>query len=71
RLLRSRAEPLHQPAGTAAMGGDGAVCDPRLRVRGIDGLSIADLSVLPAAGLGGVATAAMIGERCATFLRGR
>lgn len=69
-FLRSRAEGLHQPAGTAAMtGSDDGVTDPRLTVRGVDGLWLADLSALPAAPLGGVATAALVGERCADFLR--
>lgn len=69
-LLRTRGEGLHQPAGTAAMGGDAeAVTDPRLRVRGVDRLWLADCSALPAALLGGVASAAVVGMRAADFIR--
>jgi choline dehydrogenase len=36
------------PVGTCAMGtGPEAVCDEKLRVRGIDGLRVADASVMP------------------------
>lgn len=72
RLIRARTEGLHQPAGTAAIGtAPNAVCDPQLRVRGVDDLWVADLSALPAAPLAGVATAAMVGERCADFVMRR
>jgi choline dehydrogenase len=56
-------------SGTARMGPDGdagAVVDQRLRVRGVDGLRVADTSVLPQApSRGTAATAVMIGERAA------
>lgn len=55
-------------AGTAPLGG---VVDSRLRVRGVDQLSVADGSVLPAPlSRGPHATIAMIGHRAADFLRG-
>jgi 5-(hydroxymethyl)furfural/furfural oxidase len=41
---------MYHPAGTCRMGGDddpGAVLDPECRVRGVDGLSVADASVMP------------------------
>ena len=47
-----------------------AVLDPELRVRGVEGLRVADCSVMPSV-IGGNtnAPAIMIGERAAEFLR--
>ncbi len=70
-MIRNRADTVYHPVGTARMGGDAeAVCDPRLRVRGVDGLYLADASVMPRL-IGGNTNAPsiMIGERCAAFLR--
>ncbi len=48
---------------------DDAVVDLRLRVRGIDGLSIADASIMPNLVSGNtMATTYMIAERAADFL---
>ena len=49
---------------------DAAVATPRLKVRGIEGLYLADASVMPRL-IGGNTNAAtiMIGERCADFVR--
>lgn len=48
-----------------------AVVDPKLRVHGIDGLRVADTSVMPSLTSGNLnAPAIMIGERAADFLKG-
>jgi choline dehydrogenase len=49
-----------------------AVVDPQLRVRGIDGLRIADASVMPTLVRGNTnAPSIMIGERAADLIAGR
>jgi choline dehydrogenase len=55
---------------TCRMGSDrGAVVDPRLRVRGISGLRVADGSVIPHLVSSNTnAPSIMVGERCAEFL---
>jgi choline dehydrogenase len=64
----------YHPAGTCRMGADGdpmAVLDARMRVRGIDGLRICDMSVVPDINGGNTnAPAMMLGDRCADFCLG-
>lgn len=64
-------ETLYHPAGTARMGTDEeAVVDPALRVRGVDGLRVADTSIMPTPTTGHThAVAVMIGEKAATLVR--
>jgi choline dehydrogenase-like flavoprotein len=71
QLIRNRADTVYHPVGTARMGSDDdAVCDPELRVRGVDGLYIADASVMPRVVSGNTnAPSIMIGERCADFVK--
>ena len=48
-----------------------AVVDPQLRVRGVDGLRVADTSVMPFVSSSNLnAPAIMIGERAADFMKG-
>ena len=69
--IRLRAHTVYHPVGTCKMGpGDDAVVDARLRVKGIDGLRVADASIMPEI-IGGNTNAPsiMIGEQCADFIR--
>jgi choline dehydrogenase len=61
----------YHPAGTCRMGNDPlAVTDPQLRVRGIDGLRVADASVMPVIpNAHPNATVLAIGEKAAAMLR--
>jgi choline dehydrogenase len=58
------------PTSSCAMGhGPNTVVDPRLRVHGIDGLRVADASIMPVV-VGGNTNAPtiMIGEKCASMM---
>lgn len=69
--LRRTAFLGYHPVGTCKMGADAlAVTRPDLTVRGVDGLRVADASVMPSLTSGNTnATAMMIGERAADFIR--
>ncbi|MCT7353518.1 FAD-dependent oxidoreductase [Streptomyces sp. 15-116A] len=68
--LSDHAHTLYHPVGTARMGRDEAsVVDPQLRVRGVEGLRVADASVMPTIIRGHTnAPAIVIGERAADLL---
>jgi choline dehydrogenase len=65
--VRGTAVTYHHQVGTCRMGIDElAVVDPELRVRGIEGLRVADASVMPTVPSGNThAPTVMIGERAA------
>ena len=69
--VRSTANTVYHPAGTCKMGAESdplAVVDPQLRVRGIQGLRVADASIFPTMiGVNPNITVMMVGERCADF----
>jgi len=71
--LRHTAGSYYHPAGTCAIGtGAGAVVDPQLRVRGVEGLRVADASVMPVLpNAHPNATVLAIAERAATLITGR
>jgi choline dehydrogenase-like flavoprotein len=68
--IRAEAESVYHPVGTCKMGNDEmAVVDKRLRVHGIEGLRVADASIMPQIISGNThAPAVMIAEKCADML---
>jgi choline dehydrogenase len=70
-FLRSAASSYHHQVGTCKMGSDAmAVVDPDLRVYGVEGLRVADASIMPAVPSGNTnAPSIMVGEKAADMIR--
>ena len=68
--VKATAETTYHPVGTCKMGIDPmAVVDPKLRVHGIQGLRVADASIMPTLTSGNTnAPSIMIGERVADLI---
>jgi choline dehydrogenase len=71
--IRNTVTTAYHPVGTCAMGiGEDAVVDAQLRVRGIEGLRVADASVMPTiVGANTNAATVMIGDKASDLILGR
>jgi choline dehydrogenase len=71
-FVRENCSTSFHPCGTAAMGsGENAVVDPELNVIGVQGLRIADASVIPVIPTGSIQAAVIaIAERAAALITG-
>lgn len=73
QYIRSHASTIWHPVGTCKMGRDRmAVVDPQLRVHGLEGLRVADASIMPAiVSANPNAAIIMIGEKAADLVKGK
>ena len=70
--IRRNVGTIFHPTSTCAIGGtEDAVCDPEMRVRGVERLRVVDASVMPAVPRGNTnAPTIAIAERAADLIRG-
>jgi len=71
--IRDTSQVTQHPVGSCSMGTNAeAVVDPQLRVRGIEGLRIADASIMPTVPGGNTnAAVIMVAEKASDLIRGR
>jgi choline dehydrogenase-like flavoprotein len=71
--VRNTCGTVFHPVGTCRMGSDArSVVDPQLRVRGVEGLRIADASIFPTLIRGNTnAAVVMVGEKAADMILGK
>ena len=69
--IKKSIETIYHPVGTCKMGNDdAAVVDSELRVHGVEGLRVADASIMPTVVAGNTNAAVyMIAEKCSSFLK--
>lgn len=74
-FVRQTAKTVYHPVGTAKMGPDSdpmAVVDSQLRVKGVEGLRVADASIMPTLVSGNTnAPSMMIAEKASRYILGR
>ncbi len=71
RFVRNRCDSYHHQVGSCKMGRDSmAVVDPQLRVYGVEGLRVADASIMPAITTGNIhAPIIMIAEKASDMIK--
>ena len=71
KFVRNRCDSYHHQVGSCKMGQDAmAVVDPQLRVYGVEGLRVADASIMPAITTGNIhAPIVMIGEKASDMIK--
>lgn len=70
--IRHMTQTVYHPVGTCKMGCDidkESVVNPKLRIRGITGLRVADASITPKIVSANTNPAVIIGERAADFIK--
>ena len=73
KYIRESSGLMFHPCGSCKMGADDmAVVDNKLKVKGVDGLWVADASIFPTIPAGNInATCIMVGEKAATLIAQR